>query len=211
MAEGTRDYKRLESMLKECEQKRENDLAKVEGRVNAALEEIKTLINGMTLQHNEIRNQMNNQEGRSNRGQFWAVWWRLQERLLQMDSTIILSDTQTRWNFQSLEQFFKVDEWIFKVEQFFVLDRTLEQSKIQVVSLHLEGGALHWNKKYLKMKGRMPSWEEYVDALKKRFGPLAYEDPMADMKKLKQNGPLQDYLKAFDRLMDKAQLSESRL
>ena len=76
MAEGTRDYKRLKAMLKELDQKREKDMLRVEGRLDAAVEgvdarldaalaEIKTLINGMTmqingitLQQNEIRSQM---------------------------------------------------------------------------------------------------------------------------------------------------------
>ena len=47
-------------------------------------------------------------------------------------------------------------------------------------------------------------------ALRSRFGPLAYEDPMADLKKLKQTGTLQDYMQAFDRLLDKAQLGEEQ-
>ena len=66
MVEGTRDYKRLEGMLKESDQKRdkdiarvENSLARVKGRVDAVLEEIKSLINGMTLQNNDLKNQIN--------------------------------------------------------------------------------------------------------------------------------------------------------
>ena len=56
----------------------------------------------------------------------------------------------------------------------------------------------------------MSSWEEYVIPLRNRFGLLAYEDPMAKLKKLKKVGPLMDYLKAFELLLDKAQLSEGR-
>ena len=64
MAEGTREYKRLEGVIKECDQKRERDIA----RVDATLEEIKAMINGMTIQYNDIRNQMNEREGEMNRG-----------------------------------------------------------------------------------------------------------------------------------------------
>ena len=66
MAEGTRDYKRIESMLKELkdsDQKQEKELFRVEGRLDAALDEIKAMINGVTLQCNDIRSQMNNSEG----------------------------------------------------------------------------------------------------------------------------------------------------
>ena len=53
--EGMKDYKRLEDMLKNSDQKREKDLARVEGKLDAVLEEIKALIIGTTIHHNEIR------------------------------------------------------------------------------------------------------------------------------------------------------------
>ena len=101
-----------------------------------------------------------------------------------------------------------VEEWLFKIEQFFLLDKILEQSKITIVSLHLEDCVLHWHKSYLKLMVRMHTWEEYVIALHKRFGLPAYEDPMADIKKLKQTGTLQEYLREFDLLLNKAQLTK---
>ena len=55
MAEGTRDFKKLEGMIKEVDQRREKDSA----RIDAALEEIKAMIHGLVRQHNE---------GRANRG-----------------------------------------------------------------------------------------------------------------------------------------------
>ena len=71
MAEGTRDYNRLESMLKESEQKRDKkitrvdgSLARVKGRLDATLEEIKSLIQGMTLQNNELKSQFANHEAK---------------------------------------------------------------------------------------------------------------------------------------------------
>ena len=68
MTKGTRDYKRLESMLKENDQKREKDLARVEARLDTTLEDIKSLIHGIIVQHNELRSQMTSQEGgRANR------------------------------------------------------------------------------------------------------------------------------------------------
>ena len=68
-----------------------------------------------------------------------------------------------------------MEEWIFKVEQIFVLDRTLEKSKIPIVSLYLEGVALQWHKNILKLKNRTPSLGEYVKALRSRFGFAAYK------------------------------------
>ena len=48
----------LESMLKESDQKWERDLARIEGKLEVVLEEMKSLIHGMTLQNNEIISQL---------------------------------------------------------------------------------------------------------------------------------------------------------
>ena len=58
MAEGTKDYKLLKLMLQESDQRWERDLARIEGKLEAALEEIKSLIHRMSLQNNEIMNQL---------------------------------------------------------------------------------------------------------------------------------------------------------
>ena len=79
-----------------------------------------------------------------------------------------------------------------------------------MIFLHLDGCALHWPKNFIKNKGRVLDWREYKEAIKCRFGPLDYDDPMAEMKKLKQTGSLQSYLMAFDSLLDKAQLNEEQ-
>ena len=223
MAEGTRDYKRLESMLKECEQKREKDLARVEGdlsrvegRLDTALEELKSMmngmtlqINGMTLQQNEMRVQLSNRdrEQGSNGGSI------LGNPMVNQGEGQAGGMNGHNHRYAIKLDFPRfggegVDEWLFRVEQFFALDRIPEGSKIHVVSLHLDGGVLHWHKNLVKTNGRIPEWEEYKEAIRRRYGILAYNDPMAEMKKLKQTGTLQEYLVAFDALMDKAQLNE---
>ena len=69
MAKGTRDFKRLENMLKESEQKCDRELKEIDqrrerdtARIDATLEEIKALINGMTYQYNDIRSQLHNRD-----------------------------------------------------------------------------------------------------------------------------------------------------
>ena len=73
-----------------------------------------------------------------------------------------------------------------------------------MISLHLDGGALYWHNNFIKTKERVVDWREYKKTIKIRFGFLAYDDPMVEMKKLKQIGTLQEYLLAFDSLLDKA-------
>ena len=62
----------------------------------------------------------------------------------------------------------------------------------------------------MKHKEGILRWEEYAKALRARFGSLAYEDPMAEIKKLKQTGGLQEYVRAFDMLLDRTHLGEDQ-
>ena len=69
MAKGTRDFKRLENMLKENEQKRDKELNEIDqrrerdiARIDATIEEIKTFINGITFHYNDIRSQLQNRD-----------------------------------------------------------------------------------------------------------------------------------------------------
>ena len=50
----------------------------------------------------------------------------------------------------------------------------------------MERRALQWHQFYLKNRDKIeePPWEEYVVALKGRFGEQIFEDPMADLKGL---------------------------
>ena len=71
MAEGMRDYKRLETMIKDLkdnEQKRDREFIRVEGKVDAVIEEIKIMMSGMTIQYNDIRSQLSQLEGGLGRG-----------------------------------------------------------------------------------------------------------------------------------------------
>ena len=212
MAEGTRDYKRLETMIKDLkdnEQKRDKELSRVEGKVDAAMEEIKTMMSGMTIQYNDIRSQLSQLEGGLGEGSILGNPTRVVGEV--MNPTV--NGHTFRYGTKLKVPRFAgndVEEWLFKIEQFFVLDRMTEQFKVSLMALYLEGSALHWHKSLIKLKGRVPGWNEYVMAMKSRFGSLAYEDPMAKLKKLKQTGSLKEYLRAFELLLDKAQLSQGK-
>ncbi|EEF34791.1 conserved hypothetical protein [Ricinus communis] len=93
-----------------------------------------------------------------------------------------------------------LEGWLFKCERFFQIDYTLLMARMKLASIHMEGRALN--------KLGEPPWEEYVLALKGRFGEKAYEDPMADLKGLIQTGTLQEYMESFEVLSHKVTLSE---
>ncbi|GJS29298.1 gypsy/ty3 retroelement polyprotein [Tanacetum coccineum] len=55
--------------------------------------------------------------------------------------------------------------------------------------------------------GNTLTWPMYRDAILKRFG-LAYDDPLAEIKKLKQTGSVHQYIDAYDRLLCRAELQD---
>ncbi|PKH89637.1 hypothetical protein CRG98_049918, partial [Punica granatum] len=82
-----------------------------------------------------------------------------------------------------------VREWLYRCEQFFEVDMTPDDVKVKLVAIHLEGRALQWYQAYVRslgVEGKAVIWSEYVTAVVSRFGDSGYEDPMADLKNLRQ-------------------------
>lgn len=50
----------------------------------------------------------------------------------------------------------------------------------------------------------------YAAALAARFGAQVYEDPLADLRNLKQNGTLHDYMDAFDEMYPRTGIREDQ-
>lgn len=97
--------------------------------------------------------------------------------------------------------------WVYKCDQFFEVDETPSHTKVKIASVHLDGKVLQWHQSY--MKGRItrdpPSWEEYVRAL----SITNFDDPMAELVSLRQNGSVQKYLDKFDELHNSVDLPDA--
>ncbi|KAF2301132.1 hypothetical protein GH714_020360 [Hevea brasiliensis] len=65
---------------------------------------------------------------------------------------------------------------------------------------------------YVKIKGpaAYDNWQEYVGSLRARFGKQGYDDPLAELKNLKQTHGLEEYLDTFDALYPKAGVREDQ-
>lgn len=88
-------------------------------------------------------------------------------------------------------------DWILKAQQFFIYCHTPEDHKLQIASFHMEGKALSWF--YWLMESSPPAtWEEFLVALRIRFGPSAYEDPVGAFTKLRQTGSVEEYQSNFE-------------
>ena len=90
-------------------------------------------------------------------------------------------------------------DWLCKVKQYFEIDFTPGEWKVRIAAMYLEGRALKWYHSFVQSLevNHTVTWEELVGELQSRFGDKAYEDPMAELKELTQEGSLQEYLEEF--------------
>ncbi|GJV00143.1 retrotransposon-related protein [Tanacetum coccineum] len=96
--------------------------------------------------------------------------------------------------------------WLFKVEQFFSLDKVKENTKLPLAVLHLEGKSLQWHQGYMTNRNQVtPSWKQYVKDITSRFG-APYDDPMAELMELKQTGSVTEVHDQFDCILSRLQL-----
>ncbi|XP_071737634.1 uncharacterized protein [Rutidosis leptorrhynchoides] len=91
----------------------------------------------------------------------------------------------------------------------FFVDGIDEEEKVKVASVHLFKRALTWHQQFVKAHGEDVDWDTYSKAILKRFGS-SVEDPMAELKNLKQMGSVQAYQDAFEELLNKVEISEKQ-
>ena len=102
-------------------------------------------------------------------------------------------------------------DWVYKAEQYFLIDMTPDVWKVRLASMYLEGKALTWYHHYTQNHScaQNINWEELKTAMHSRFGERGSEDPMAELRELNQKGDLQPYLEEFEHLTTQVHLSES--
>lgn len=92
----------------------------------------------------------------------------------------------------------KVKDWLYKCDQFFLLDETPPESRVRLASIHLEGVALQWHLNYLRGRfDQYPLWPQYAADVRRRFGDL-YEDPLAELIQVKHSSSIQSYVDDFE-------------
>lgn len=94
------------------------------------------------------------------------------------------------------------NDWILKAHQFFKYFETPEEHKLEIASFHMEGKVLTWYY-WLKESSPVTKWDDFLEALRTRFGPSAVEDPVGAFTKLRQTGSVEDYQTAFKILSNK--------
>ena len=103
-----------------------------------------------------------------------------------------------------------VQDWLFKVEQFFKVDHTPEDSKISTVSIHLDGLAAQWHQNMLEDEENMLDWPTYRSRVKERFEEIG-EDPISELRKLQETECINEYHAKFEATRTRVRLPESYL
>lgn len=103
-----------------------------------------------------------------------------------------------------------VQGWVYRCEQFFEVEGTPGNLKVRVASIQLTGKALTWHQSFMKGRnGVWPGWDKYKGAMGARFGIQPFDDPLAELMKLKQQGTVEQYQESFDALLNRVELPTS--
>src|SRR5262249_37184463 len=90
-------------------------------------------------------------------------------------------------------------------------DGTIDNHKVRLAAMHLNGLALHWYHSFAQ-NWALPTpiaWEDFVVGLQQRFGTGTFDDPMATLKELVQHGTLEEYWVEFEYLITLVHLHET--
>nr|CAD1835788.1 unnamed protein product [Ananas comosus var. bracteatus] len=90
--------------------------------------------------------------------------------------------------------------WLCRAENFFEIHGILEEEKVRIAFINMEGDAQLWYQLFKEEQG-LVTWESFKEGLNIRYGPTQYQDFFGDLTKLKQMGSVRDYQTQFERLL----------
>nr|GEV66711.1 retrotransposon Gag domain, retroviral aspartyl protease [Tanacetum cinerariifolium] len=88
--------------------------------------------------------------------------------------------------------------WILKAEKYFRFYNTLDEEKVNVAAMHLEGDALDLYS-WMSAEHDISYWEELINILQKHFGPPEFQNPDEYLCSIKQTGSVHEYRQEFAR------------
>ncbi|KAL8153047.1 hypothetical protein V2J09_010807 [Rumex salicifolius] len=122
----------------------------------------------------------------SNRGIFWNYKTR-EDRLFEVSGL-------------------KVKDWVFKIEQFFAIDRTHEEMKVSLASIHFDDQAATRHQSIMKSEAGQSVVLCWVGK-DIRFGELL-DDPIAELKNLQESEGILDCHSRFELIRTRVNLPE---
>ena len=104
-----------------------------------------------------------------------------------------------------------VDDWLFRIEEYFDLVSTPLDHRVKIASLHMTEPAYAWYK-WLVCNNYTNDWVIFSEVVRKRFGTSLFENPQEALKELRQTGTVAEYQSQFEALSTRVQgLSEAWL
>ncbi|XP_010495514.1 PREDICTED: uncharacterized protein LOC104774108 [Camelina sativa] len=107
----------------------------------------------------------------------------------------------------------RFSEWVCKVEDYFVLDATPDSSKVRMASMHFDSHASVWHHALVQTpfgQSLLNDWISYKLLMRERFVD-ALEDPIADLKNLRETAGIVEYHQKFEAIRARVSLSEDYL
>jgi hypothetical protein len=90
--------------------------------------------------------------------------------------------------------------WLTKCASYFRGMRTMEEEKVWMTALHLEGAAAKWYYTLERDHGIL-SWPRFSDFVNMRFGPPLRTNGMVELKDLRRTGTVDKYTRQFSLLI----------
>ncbi|XP_019259932.1 PREDICTED: uncharacterized protein LOC109237972 [Nicotiana attenuata] len=90
------------------------------------------------------------------------------------------------------------------------LDQTVPtQERVEVAAMQLEGEDIQWHLAFMRYRQYLQpaTWTEYVMAMVERSG-VDFDDPMEEIKKIRQTGTVKEYQAIFERNLTRVNLSQ---
>ncbi|GJU46257.1 retrotransposable element Tf2 [Tanacetum coccineum] len=167
----------------------------IQEAITAAFNALQQRIDGVCVRQENMANEMQNQNNGQLVGGNQANRVNGYGRLTKLDFPKFSGDD--------------VKGWIYRCNQFFQLDNVADNQKVKIASIHLHDKALDWHRNFERRNGLEVTWERYSEEVLQRFGPIV-EDPMADLKNLRQTSTIKVYQDEFDALLSKVDITESQ-
>lgn len=103
-----------------------------------------------------------------------------------------------------------VYKWLYKCNQYFNIKEIVKAKNLKLTFYYLDGMASYQHQNFMKKSksDQRVTWGEYVEAICCRFG--GQNDPLKELKDLRQMRDLESYIMDFDILWNKAEISEKQ-
>jgi hypothetical protein len=108
--------------------------------------------------------------------------------------------SRSKLNFPSFDGESDPLPWLTKCASYFRGMRTMEEEKVWMAALHLEGAATEWYYALERDHGIL-SWPRFSDFVNMRFGPPLRTNGMAELKDLHCTGTVDEYTRQFSLLL----------